>query len=251
LTAPSSTPDLFNFVSIENENFLNALASFTDEKNMLAKLQGLYSTVIKTRELNENDLVLFQLLTLTHYHFLFSLSCLMRGHLSEAFASVRVAIDAALIASVIIKDRSAQVAYVKRERPFDKLNRHLKNLVNNGTELHHAVPKLLRLHGICSTFASHADISSFVHRVAVTRTGNNRKVDLQYFQFSDNEARRKVHCFNIFYCFVLILDLFSDFLVDEQKAVSSQWKEQVIELGHYVVQKNNEIRPAAPADPQD
>jgi hypothetical protein len=251
MTILGSAPDLFKFVSIENENFLNTLASFGDEKKILTKLQDLYSAVIKTRELNENDLVLYQLLTLTHYHFLFSLSCLMRAHLSEAFASVRVAIDASLIASVIIKDRAAQVAYVKRQKPFDKLNRHLKNLIENGTELHYAVPHLLRFHGICSTFASHADISSFVHRVAFTRTGEQRGLDLQYFQFSQNKARRKVHCLNIFYCFVLILDLFSDFLVDEQRVVSTEWRNDVINLGHYVVQKNSEIKAAAEADPQD
>lgn len=142
MTTLPSAPDLFNFVSIENENCLNTLAGFDDEKTILATLQGLYAAVIKPRKLSENDLVLFQLLTLTHYHFLFSLSCLMRCHLSEAFESVRIAIDATLIASVIIKDRASQVAYVKRQRPFDKLNRHLKNLVENGTELHHAVAKL-------------------------------------------------------------------------------------------------------------
>jgi hypothetical protein len=171
--------------------------------------------------------------------------------LSEAFASVRVAVDAALIASVIINDRSAQVAYVKREKPFDKLNRYLKNLVDNGTNLHHAVPQLLKLHGICSSFASHADIGAFVHRVMISKDGDKRKIDLQYFQFANSEARRKVHCFNIFYCFVLILDLFSDYLVEERKAVSAEWRKDVIRLGVHVVQKNNQVRAIVNSEPQD
>lgn len=247
MTLVQNAPDLFGFVSAENENFLNTLASFEDEKHILTTVQSLYSEVIKPRELNENDVVLFQLLLLTHYHFLFSLSCFMRGHLSEAFASVRVATDAALIASVIITDRSAQVAYLKREKPFDKLNRHLKNLVANGTDLHHAVAQLLKLHDLCSTFASHADVNSFVHRFGFTRDGQKRGLQLQYFQFSPNEAERRVHVLNIFYCFVLILDLFADYLVDEQKTVPAEWRTRVVKLGQYVVQKNAELQPAARA----
>jgi hypothetical protein len=252
--APPMTgpPDLLRFVSAENANFLNTFANLSDEKDILTKLEGLYAAVITPpRAIPENDIVLFQLLQLTHYHFLFSLSCLMRCHLSEAFASVRVAVDAALIASVIIDDRSAQVAYVKREKPFDKLNRYLKNLIDKGTNLHHAVPQLLKLHGICSSFASHADIGAFVHRVMISKDGDKRKIDLQYFQFANSEARRKVHCFNIFYCFVLILDLFSDYLVEERKAVSAEWRKDVIRLGEHVVQKNNEARAIVESEPQD
>src|SRR6266404_1260811 len=163
-------------------------------------------------------------------------------------ASVRVATDAALIASVIIKDRAAQVAYVKREKPFDKLNRHLKNLVANRADLHHAVAKLLRLHDLCSSFASHADIKSFVHRIGFTRDGKKRGLEVQYFQFSDNKAQRRVHALNIFYCFVLILDLFADYLVDEQKSVPAEWRDRVVKLGQYVVQKNSELQPAAQAE---
>jgi len=80
---------------------------------------------------HENEVVIFQLLTVTHYHFLFSTACLMRCHLSEAFASARVAIDAALIAAQIIYDRASQTAYAKREKPFDSFARYLGNLIKD------------------------------------------------------------------------------------------------------------------------
>src|SRR5882672_7531897 len=83
----------------------------------------------------ENEFVLFQLLTFTHYHFLYALACLMRCHLSEAFASARAAIDAALIAAQIIHDRASQVAYTKREKPFDNFARYLGNLIRDGKPL--------------------------------------------------------------------------------------------------------------------
>jgi hypothetical protein len=233
-----TAPDLFQFISIENEQFLNTLASFDIEKDILAILQSLYAEVVPKLKINENDIVLYQLLTLTHYHFLFSLSCFMRCHLSEAFASVRVAIDAALVASQIIKHRDSQVAYVKREKPFDKLNRHLKNTVKNGGDLHHTVPHLLKLHDSVSSFASHADINSFVHRVSFRPDG----IDLQYFQFSTDESHRKIHVLSIFHCFAMILDVFADFLIDERQQVPADWRQRVHDLGKYIEQQRHVLK---------
>src|SRR5205807_624125 len=107
--------DLFKFVSIENEQLMVSLAKDREQFGVISHIQGLYDAACSNREANENDIVVFQLLTFTHYHFLFSTACLMRCHLSEAFASARAAIDAALIAAQIIHDRASQVAYVKRE----------------------------------------------------------------------------------------------------------------------------------------
>ncbi len=93
----------------------------------------------------------------------------MRCHLSEAFASARAAIDAALIAAQIIHDRASQVAYTKREKPFDNFARHLGNLIRDGKPLPHPlVPALRDLYKTISTFAGHADVGSFVHRVKLT-----------------------------------------------------------------------------------
>jgi hypothetical protein len=227
---------------VENENFLNTLASFSEEKRMLADLQRLFAEALVEKEIHENDLVLFQLLSFSHYHFLFALSCFMRSHLSEAMSSVRVAIDAALIASEIIRRPELQVAYVRREKPFDKLNRHLKNLVKNGAPLHHTIPLLLNLHDTCSSFASHADVNSFVHRVEFFQHGDKQRAAFGYFQFSRDHMVRKIHTLNIFHPFVMILDLFADYLIDEQKRVPPEWKERVYTLGGFIEQRVTFLR---------
>jgi hypothetical protein len=232
MAVTTSPIDLLRFVSIENEQFLISLANNRDELAFISRLQGLYDAAMSNMTVRENDMVIFQLLTFTHYHFLFSTACLMRCHLSEAFASARAAIDAALIVTQIIHDRASQMAYVKREKPFDKLGRHYRNLIKEKKDLpHRLVPELLKLHDRFSTFASHADVDSFVHRIEVAGETGKPQINIQYFQFSRDEAERKIHALTLFHTFVMILDVFSDFLVTELKVVPQRWKAELHGLG--------------------
>jgi hypothetical protein len=185
-------PDLFRFVSIEHEQFLVWLANNGNEFDILSHLQSLYLAVTSTVPARQDDVVIFHLLTFTYYHLLFSSACLMRCHLSEAFSSARAAIDGALVAAQIIHDRASQVAYAKRTKPFDKLLRHLKNLVQARKRLpHHLVPKLLELHDEFSTFASHADAASFVHRIKAANEQNNLMLTMEYFQLRGTKLNKK------------------------------------------------------------
>ncbi len=225
--------NLLDFVARETHQFLVSLANNEDQLKIHRRLQGLYEAALSNMTADENDIVVFQLLTFTHYHFLFSNACLMRCHLSEAFASARAAIDAALIAAHIIHDRASQVAYTERQKPFDKLNRHLGNLIRNGKELPHPlVPALLELHGKISAFA-HADVHSFVHRVRIVRQPET-VLTVEYFQFANDETERKIHALNLFHVFVMVLDVFSEFLVREQKVVPQQWQDVLHGLGQAI-----------------
>jgi hypothetical protein len=137
--------DLLKFVAVENEQFMISLVKDREAFRAISHIQGLYDAACSNRATSENDMVVFQLLSFTHYHFLFSAACLMRCHLSEAFASARAAIDAALIAAQIIHDRASQVAYTKRKEPFDNFARYLGNLIRYGKPLPH--PLVRRLSG--------------------------------------------------------------------------------------------------------
>jgi hypothetical protein len=244
-----TTPiDIVRFVSLENEQFLVSLANNNDDLQLINHLQGLYSAAMTNVTVDENVFVIFQLLTFTHYHFLFSLSCHMRCHLSEAFASARAAIDAALIAAQIIHDRSSQVAYAKREKPFDKLLRHFRNMVKDNKTLPHAlVPELLKLHDSISSFASHADIASFVHRIKRVENDGKSVMAVQYFQFATNKIERKIHTNALLHTFVMILDVFSDFLVAEQKAVPKEWQKELRELGGHIGRQHDNLKKLLPA----
>src|SRR5260370_850544 len=110
--------DIIKFVGIEHEQILVSLANGSEELKIIGHMQGLYRAPMSNATVGENEFVLFQLLTFTHYHFFYALACHMRCHLSEAFASARAAVDAALIAAQIIHDRASQISSSKRRRVF-------------------------------------------------------------------------------------------------------------------------------------
>jgi hypothetical protein len=240
--------DLVKVLGIENEQVLISFANNSEELKAINHIQGLYLAAMSNVTVDENDYVIFQLLTFTHYHFLYSIACHMRCHLSEAFASARVAIDAALIAAQIIHDRASQVAYAKREKPFDKLNRHFKNLIRDGKPLPHLlIPELIKLHENFSTFASHADISSFVHRVKRVG-GETPMMAVQYFQFATNKVERQVHGLSLLHNFVMVLDVFSGFLIEEAKIVPQEWRQELHGLGDKIERQRGELKTQPPDD---
>jgi hypothetical protein len=97
---------------------------------------------------------------------------------------------------------------------------------------HHLVPALRDIHGKLSSFASHADIDSFAHKVEITEKDAKPVVQIQYFQFSRNDAERKVHFLQLLLSFVIVLDIFSDFLVSQLRTVPKQWQDELRGLGN-------------------
>lgn len=225
-------PNLLSFVSSENEQFLISLANDTRELEFVGRMQTLYEAALPDVEVPEDDMPIFQLLTFTHYYFLLATAMLMRCHLSEAFGCARIAIDATLIGAHLIVNRSDHVAYTNRTKPFDNFARYIANLIKDGKPLPHPlVPELVRLQKTLSTFTSHADIGAFAHRVDITRGEGVRQIRVQYFQYSKTTAERQIHALTLFHIFVMVLDVFSEFLALEHKIVRKEWQFEVIRIG--------------------
>lgn len=225
-------PQLLGFIADEDKEFRNSLAR--DEAHMAIwdQIQRFYETALREVQVGENEIPIFQILTFSHYHFLTAMAALMRCHLSEMFGAVRIAIDAALIGAQIISDRGSQIAWVMREKPFDNLARYYGNLMKDNKPLPHAlIPQLLTLHKKLSGISSHADVGTFVHRTTITKESYGHRIFVKYFQCSDDARQRRVHALTLAHAFVMILDVFSDFLVDEQRIVPSQWRLDLHALG--------------------
>jgi hypothetical protein len=236
-------PDLLQFVSTEHQQFLTSLVNCHDELKTLSHVHGLYFAAMSNRTADPSTIIIFQLLTFVHYHFLFSSSCYMRCHLSEAFSSARAAIDAALIAVQIIHDRNSQVAYIERTKPFDKLIRHFKNLIRDNKPLpDEKIKHLIQQHDSCSQFASHADVQTFTHRLDF----HGDVPDLMsfgYFQFPRDPATMKHHFLGLLHIFVVSLDVFSGFLVDEHKVLPDHWRQELRHLGGKIETRQKELLP--------
>jgi hypothetical protein len=250
--AIKSPIDLLRFVSAENDQFMFSLVNNREDWQLMSDIQSLYNAATANMIVDEDEVVIFQLLTFTHYHFLFSTACMMRCHLSEAFASARIAIDAALNAAQVIHDRASQTAYAKREKPFDNFARYLGNLIKDKKPLPHRLAEtLFTLHKKISTFASHADIGSFVHRVKTVGEPHQKTLTVEYFQVARNPDERQIHALTIFHTYVMVLDVFSDFLVTEQRAVSVEWQQGLHQLGQKIERRANELKAMLPPDEEE
>jgi hypothetical protein len=243
----ATPPTLFEFLATDEQQIFVSLAKGREELTVISKLEGLYGAALSFDVVEESESAIFQLLTLTHYHFLFATACHLRCHFSESFASARVAIDAALLASHIIKDRTSQSAYLNRQPPFDNFMRHVGQLIKNKMPLPHPlVPLLVKQYKICSSFASHADHLTFMHRIQTTKfDGKITEMGVDYFQFAKNDSERRLHAFALFYTFTLTLDIFADYLVLQKKAVPEKWRAELHGLNKAIQMRSDALRAEA------
>jgi hypothetical protein len=71
---------------------------------------------------------------------------------------------------------------------------------------------------------------------------------IQYFQFSTNNTVRRIHWLNLLTLFVMTLDVFSDFLVSEQKQVPQAWQDELRSLGAQIQRRTEELKKSLPPD---
>jgi hypothetical protein len=245
-TSEPPLPNLLGFIEDENKEFQVSLARDRADIAVWDQIQEFYEAALREVEVHEDEIAIVQILTFSHYHFLTAMAALMRCHLSEMFGAVRVGIDAALIGAQIIADRGSQIAWLKREKPFDNLARYYGNLIKDKRRLPHAlIPELLALHKKLSSVSSHADVGTFVHRTKMTKERDGQRIFIKYFQCSDDRPQRRIHALFLAHAFVMILDVFSDFLVDEQKAVPPRWRLDLRAFGARIEREHKALQPIA------
>jgi hypothetical protein len=71
---------------------------------------------------------------------------------------------------------------------------------------------------------------------------------VEYFQFAQNADERQIHALTMFHTYVMDLDVFSDFLVTEQRAVPVEWQQELRQVGQKIERRVKELKAALPAD---
>mgnify|MGYP000125471244 CR=1 FL=1 len=71
-----------------------------------------------------------------------------------------------------------------------------------------------------------------------------------YFQFARNDTERKIHALTLSHTFVMVMDVFSDFLVTEQKVVSPEWQSELHAIGKLIEHRALELQAELPKDEQ-
>ncbi len=202
--------NIIEFVSVENNNFLTSLINCKQEFDLFCEIDARYRLIMKDVTIPASMPVPLQMFGLAHYHLLFAFSAMMRCHLSEAWNSARIAIDAGLIAEHMTRKPEDQEKYAKSENS-PQLIRIYKGLKKQGKTLpHQAIDNLLEVYDSCSSHASHADVNVFVHRITFPENGNNL-LGISPFQAPDDPNTMRKYMLELILVFSSVLSLFDKF----------------------------------------
>ena len=182
--------------------------------------------------MGEDEAVVPQLYLFVHFHLYFSVTCVLRSHLSEALSSTRKAIDAALSAYVLILDPDKTTSYLERDKYFRAIKANIQRRLEKDESSFPLARELLNIHGACSEFGSHADVSSFFHRLQITDLDEkNSEILFHYFQFPSNLDGYSFYFLVILQAFFLVFRIFKLFFDKQLEIVDPVWEGRIAELG--------------------
>lgn len=221
----------------EEQNFLTSMINFREEFDLFGTLDSVYQNPLKRLEVKPSESIIGQLHLLVHSHLYFSVSCIMRCHLSEALSSLRKAIDASLSAYEIILNPKLTEAYIDKDNPdnkrFIKIKAAIKKAIEKNKNNYPLAHQLIEMHETCSAFGSHADFNSFIYRLEVKEIPGEKKGQLLvgYFQFPKNQQEYKLYFIVVLLSFWHIFKIFKVFFDDKLKIIDPQWEKEIEALG--------------------
>lgn len=250
--------NLLEYLGAEETNLLVSINLCKQDMDFFPKLDGLFQEPLKHidlkikngADLKHEDVHRMTVLTLylyVHYHLYSAFSTMLRCHLSDALSQVRKAIDATLTAIRLIGDPSTLEDYLERRTDY----RNIKRVVSEAnkkaeTQYPHTGP-LVEMHEICSQFGSHADVSSFIHRVEMTDPDDLGKSLIRFFMFQrpDSDLEFRYHLVRMLSSFGQMLWLFRDFVGDLAVGIDKdKWVAAIRQMDLAIQKESEQIKSA-------
>lgn len=244
---------LLEYLGVEETNLLVSMNLCKRDMDFFPKLDGLFQEPLKyidlkvknRAELTHDDKYRMTVLTLylyVHYHLYSAFSTMLRCHLSDALSQTRKAIDAAFTAARLIREPATLKDYLDRHADYRNIKRTVSDANKKQETEYPDTGPLVEMHGICSEFGSHADVSSFIHRVEMTEPDELGKslMRLLMFQKPDSDLEFRYYLVQILASFSQMLWLFRDFVGDVAKGIEKEKWVAVIAQTISAIQKESE-----------
>lgn len=229
--------NLLEFIGIEETNLLVTMVKCNPEiAKVFPKLDGAYQAPMKFIDVNlkdEHKKTVLALYLYTHYHLYFSTVCLLRCHLSDSLASTRKAIDATLTAYRLIEEPGTLELYEKGDWSYKGIKRFVERARKKDKAKFPLAETLIPLHELCSEFGSHADISSFIHRLSIEEIeGSNKALfKVHMFQTPDTDLELRAYLVQTLLAYTLMAKVFSTFVGEMAAGLEvAAWIEQLDRL---------------------
>lgn len=225
--------NFLEYLGTEEQNLLTSFTNFRSEFDLFYDLDRIYQEPLKRLVVTEKNSLIPQLYLFVHFHLYFSISCILRSHLSECLSSTRKAIDATLSAYKIILDPEIATKYENRDKYFQYIKSNIQRENAEDSNKYPLAKNLVKIHDACSEFGSHADISSFFHRLERREVpGTNNDLQLvHYFQFPKNSEEYRFYYISILQAFYDMFLIFKLFLDENLKIIDPNWELTIKTLG--------------------
>ncbi|GEM_PF-3997359 len=227
-----SDSNFLEYLGAEEHNLLASIVNFKSDFDLFYNLDQIYREPLIRLEIPPSKATIPQLFLFVHFHLYFSVSCILRSHLSECLGSMRKAIDASLSAYQIILEPSSAQAYENRNPMFQHIKSHIQNEIKKDSSKYPLAHQLVNIHDLCSEFGSHADVSSFFHRLELRPDANGKKeLRVHYFQFPKKKPEYQFYFIATLQGFYLMFRIFKVFFDQNLKIIDIHWEQLIETLG--------------------
>jgi hypothetical protein len=225
--------NFLEYIGIEEQNLLTSLNNFRKEFDLFYNLDRIYQEPRRRLIISEDNVLVPQLFLFVHFHLYFSISCFLRLHLSECLASVRKAIDASLSAYKVILEPDFSTKYVNRDKYFQFIKSNIQREIDKDSAKYPLAYGLIEIHDACSEFGSHADISSFFHRLETKEIPGTKQDQLllHYFQYPRNLEEHRFYYIVTLQAFYRMFLIFKLFLDSTLRIIDPKWESTIKVLG--------------------
>lgn len=225
--------NFLEYLGAEEQNLLASIVNFRADFDLFYNLDQIYREPLIRLEVPPSKAIVPQLYLFVHFHLYFSVSCILRSHLSECLGSVRKAIDASLSAYKIILEPSSAEAYANRDPYFQFIKSNMQQEIKKDSSKYPLAQRLLNIHDLCSEVGSHADVSSFIHRLEIKKdpTASGRQLLVHYFQFPRKKAEYQFYFISTLQAFLMMFRIFKAFFDQTLKIIDPQWEHAIETLG--------------------
>src|SRR6266496_1279712 len=230
--SPPKLITLPSFLATEGANLDAGLVQHRDA--VLARfevLNGLFYEPHRHIKLKREGraLLLGALFDMAHFQLHFTMATFLRGHRSEAFASVRKAIDAAMNAMVLHIEPTQFTNYKASAYPFTRMTHYLTRPARQAA--YPLATHLVDIHGICSNFASHADFRSLPPRAKLVAPDGGDWAAFRFFWFEPHQEDPPLdHAIGIdlLVAFGLVLRAFMPWIFAHAPKLAKEWRKNAM-----------------------
>ena len=121
------------------------LNNFRKEFDLFYNVDRIYQEPLRRLIISEDDVLVPQLYLFVHFHLYFSISTLLRSHLSECLASMRKAIDATLSAYKTIFEPKYSEKYINRDKYFQFSKSNMQKEIKKNSSKYPLAHELIKI----------------------------------------------------------------------------------------------------------